>query len=179
VRLRLPRQHVRDVTLTGHRPRARNPTVPSGDPAETSGPSLRLVLGGLLVLAVVLGVLAYWRYSVSERHFAEALANMDRIGVTADTEGCVSAVLEWHGSCEANRPLCDHGVGRVLTHCLHGADRGEYCNGLDLSSSKAQWVFARCEERGTPCASTKKCACADAYRAIDSYCRYGQKGVSL
>jgi hypothetical protein len=153
--------------------------VTSGNPAETSGPSLRLVLGGLTVLALVLGVLAYQRYTVSERHFAETITKMDGIGATADTETCVSAVLDWHSTCEANRALCDNGVVRVITHCLHGADRGEYCSSLDLSSSKAQWVFAKCEERGTPCSSTKKCACADAYRAIDSYCRYGQQGVSL
>jgi hypothetical protein len=133
----------------------------------------------LTVLAVVLGVLAYWRYTISERHFAETLAAMDRLGSTADTETCVSAVLDWHATCEANKALCDNGVVRVVTHCLHAGDRGEYCNGLDLSSAKAQWVFAKCEERGTPCSSQKKCACADAYRAIDSYCRYGQQGVSL
>lgn len=132
-----------------------------------------------MALAVVLGIWAYWRLAVSERHFAETLTKMDRIGVSADTETCVSAVLEWHATCEANRALCDNGVVRVITHCLHASDRGEYCEGLDLASSKAQWVFARCEERGTPCTSQKKCACADAYRAIDSFCRYGQQGVSL
>jgi hypothetical protein len=153
--------------------------VTSGNPAETSGPSLRLVLGGLTALVMVLGVLAYWRYTVSERHFAETMVTMDRLGSTADTETCVSAVLDWHATCEANRALCDNGIARVITHCLHAGDRGEYCNGLDLSSSKAQWVFGKCEERGTPCHSQKKCACADAYRAIDSYCRYGQQGVSL
>lgn len=132
-----------------------------------------------MALAVVLGVLAYWRYTVSERHFAETLTAMDRIGPAVDTEGCVTAALDWYGRCEANKPLCDNGVVRVITHCLHASDRGEYCDGLDLSSSKAQWVFGKCEERGTPCASRKKCACADAYRAIDSFCRYGQRGVSL
>lgn len=151
----------------------------SEDSTETSGPSLRLVLGTIAVLVVVLGTLAYWRYTVSERHFAETLAHMDEVGPSLDTEGCVSEVLQWHSTCEANKPLCDNGVPRVLTHCLSGADRKAFCGGLDLSSSKAQWVFDKCEERGTPCANRKKCACANAYRTIDSFCRHDQKGVSL
>ncbi len=132
-----------------------------------------------MALAVVLGVVAYWRYTLAERHFAETLAQMDEIAPKVDTEGCVSAVLEWHGRCETARPLCDDGVVRVMSHCLIGADRQEYCGGLDLSSAKAQWVFNRCQERGTPCLDRKKCACADAYRTIDSFCRHEQKGVAL
>jgi hypothetical protein len=151
----------------------------SGDSAETSGPSLRLVLGTIAVLVVVLGVVAYWRYTVSERYFAESLKEIDAVGPTLDTEGCVSEVLKWHQQCEANKPLCDNGVPRVMTHCLTGADRKAYCDTLDLSSAKAQWVFDKCEERGTPCANRKRCACANAYRAIDSFCRHDQKGVSL
>lgn len=137
------------------------------------------MLGSIVVLVLVLGVGAYWRYAVSERHFAETLAKMDQFGKTTDTEGCVTQVLKWHQSCEANRPLCDDGVPRVMTHCLAGEDRAAYCETLDLSSSKAQWVFQKCEERGTPCTNRKKCACANAYRAIDSFCRHGQQGVAL
>lgn len=131
------------------------------------------------MLAVVLGVLAYWRYSESERHFAATLQEMDRLGPTVEAEGCVTAVLEWHGRCEADPALCDHGVPLVLTHCLVGADRGATCDALDLSSAEAKWVFDRCVERGTPCTNRKKCACASAYRTIDSFCRHGQEGVAL
>lgn len=137
------------------------------------------MLGVVAVLVVVLGVLAYWRFTVSEKHFAGVLTEMDRTGPTVDTEGCVTAVLQWHATCDANRPLCDDGVPRVITHCLLGADRSETCNELDLGSAKAQWVYGRCESRGTPCRDRKKCPCADAYRTIDSFCRHGQKGVAL
>ncbi len=147
--------------------------------ADPSGPSLSLVLGGISILAVVLGTLAYYRYSVSEGHFARVLVDMKERGAALDTEGCVDAVLSWHETCEANKPLCDNGVPRVLTHCLSAADRSETCKALDLSSAKAQWVYATCSERGTPCLDKKRCACADAYRAIDSFCRHDQQGVAL
>ncbi len=153
--------------------------MPTPPTYEVSGPSLRLVLGGLITLALVLGVLAYWRYTVSERHFAKTIAEMDALGPTLDTDGCVGAVLDWHARCTANKPLCDDGVPRIMTHCLVGADRQSTCEELDLSSAKAQWVYGKCQDRGTPCRDRKKCACADAYRTVDSFCRHGQKGVSL
>jgi hypothetical protein len=146
---------------------------------DTSGPSLRLVLGGIGVLAVVLGVLAYWRYTESEANFAKALAHMQAVGGDLDTEGCVDEVLKWHEECSANKPLCDNGVPRVLTHCLVQADRAATCDSLDMSSAKAQWVYKQCLDRGTPCRDKKRCACADAYRAIDSFCRHDQQGVAL
>lgn len=149
------------------------------DGVETSGPSLRLVLGLLSVLVLGMGVLAYHRYSVSENHFAVVLDEMSRDGASLDTEGCVGAVLKWHATCEANKPLCDNGVPRVMTHCLAAADRTPTCESLDLSSASAQWVYHQCQDRGTPCQDRKKCPCADAYRTIDSFCRHDQTGVAL
>ncbi len=146
---------------------------------DTSGPSLRLVLGSISVLVVVLGFAAYWRYTVSEKHFADVLGQMDAKGPQLDVEGCVDAVLDWHAHCEANKPLCDNGVPQVMTHCLVGQDRSPTCEALDLSSARAHWVFLSCQDRGTPCRHKKKCACADAYRTIDSFCRHGQRGVTL
>lgn len=138
-----------------------------------------MVLGGIAIIIILMGAVGFWQLSKSRDHFAAATTRMDEVGKTVDTEGCVGAVLEWHAGCEANKPLCDNGVPMVMTHCLLGGDRGEYCEDLDLSSSKAQWVFDRCEERGDKCSNRKTCACASAYRAIDSFCRHGQEGVSL
>lgn len=151
----------------------------SSEGVETSGPSLRLVLGLLSILAVGMGVLGYYRYAVSEDHFAVVLQKMSTEGASLDTEGCVDAVLTWHETCEANKPLCDNGIPRVMTHCLAAADRTQTCESLDLSSASAQWVYGQCLDRGTPCQDRKKCPCADAYRTIDSFCRHGQTGVAL
>lgn len=146
---------------------------------ETSGPSLRLVLGIMGALIVVLGITAYWRYTVSEGWFARSLPVLSETGKTVDTEGCVDAVLRWHETCDANKPLCDNGVPRAMTHCLMGGDRVRACASLSGESAKAQWVFKSCFDRGTPCTKRKKCACADAYRALDSFCRHDQTGVAL
>jgi len=147
--------------------------------APTSGPRLWVVLGSIAVLSVVLGVFAYWRYVVSERHFARTVVEMDEQGKRLDVDGCIAAVLAWHKRCEANKSLCDQGVPRVMMHCLRGQDRKNDCSELDVSAATAQWVFNRCKDRGTPCANRKSCPCADAYRALDSFCRYDQEGISL
>jgi hypothetical protein len=153
--------------------------VPSVDDAERSGPKLFWVLGGVAILAAAMGAAGYWQLVRSRDHFAEATAKMDDLGKTLDTEGCITAVLDWHAECAANKPLCDNGLPMVMTHCLLGDDRTQTCESLDLSSAKAKWVFNKCEERGTPCTNRKTCACASAYRTIDSFCRHGQEGVAL
>lgn len=126
-----------------------------------------------------MGVAGYRQLVHSRDHFAETTKMMSELGKTLDTEGCIGAVLEWHDECEANKPLCDNGVPMVMTHCLMGRDRSDTCENLDLSSAKAKWVFDQCDARGTPCTDRKTCACASAYRAIDSFCRHGQEGVAL
>lgn len=146
---------------------------------DASGPSLRLVLGAMAIVIVVLGVGAYWRYVQSENYFAVTLHEMDAKGKDLDVEGCVSAVLEWHARCEANKPLCDNGVPQVMTHCLAARDRTQTCEALELGAPKAQWVFESCAARETPCTNKKQCPCADAYRTLDSFCRHDQKGVAL
>ncbi len=134
----------------------------------------------MAILVVVLGFAAYWRYTVSENYFAESLAEMDDKGKQLDTEGCIDAVLEWHERCEANKPLCDNGIPQVMTHCLVAQDRTNACEDIDTdASASAQWVYMSCYERQSPCRSKKHCPCADAYRALDSFCRHGQKGVAL
>ncbi|MEM6994774.1 MAG: hypothetical protein AAF721_29945 [Myxococcota bacterium] len=158
---------------------APTPSETSEHDVETSGPSLRLVFGVMGVLVVCLGITAYWRYTVSENWFAQSLPQLAEVGAATDTEGCVDAVLRWHETCDANKPLCDNGVPRAMTHCLMAADRGATCEALGTESARAQWVFKTCFDRGTPCKARKKCPCADAYRALDSFCRHDQEGVAL
>ncbi len=142
--------------------------------------SLTIVLTSLSIIAVAMGVGGYHRYKVSQAHFAQVLTEMDERGKSLDGEGCVTAVLQWRTRCEANRPLCDEEVGRVMTHCLYAKERPDECASVEETYGTGQWVHAQCEARGTPCAfKAKACTCATAYRTLDKYCRYGSKGVPL
>jgi hypothetical protein len=165
--------------------------------------SLKFVFGGLALVSIVVGVLAYWRYANSERWVAEGLAKMDEIGAQLDAEGCIDEAVAWYDACDqhdANAAVCLQGVGILMHHCLSARDRAQTCElYLDPESPKHQptesmrerarnpetagesgrWVYARCEEREMVCRNKRECACAEAYRAIDSFCRTGQQAVQL
>ena len=165
--------------------------------------SLKWVFIGLVVVSVAVGVLAYWRYANSERWVAEGIAEMDSIGADLDAEQCIDEAVEWYDACdqhEANAAVCLTGVGMLMQHCLAARDRHETCElYLDPDSSiyfvsekmrerarnpekageSGRWVYARCEERDMVCLNKRECACAEAYRAIDSFCRTGQQAVQL
>ncbi len=143
-----------------------------------------LVLTIIFGLSVVLGVLAYWRYTVSERHLHEVFATMDQKGTQLSAEGCITEVLNWHREgCAAMQSMCDHAIPMVLTRCLVGKDRSNYCDNLDIREASKKWTYRMCKERGiSPKDGTKRRfvkACGNAYGSIESFCKSGQKGVVM
>ena len=194
----LPASRVRAVAEVTEGPSTQPPNQPPND-----GPSLRLVLGVVAVLTVLFGVLGYARYAGSERWVAEGITEMKIEGETLDVEGCIDATVEWYDACDehdANAAVCLQGVGIVIFHCLAAQDRSQTCEQyLDPDSQvheatedmrerarnpakageSGRWVYGRCEERGMRCVNKRECACAEAYRAVDSFCRTGQQAVQL
>jgi hypothetical protein len=177
-----------------------------GTIASASSPPDRTLLylfSTLALISVVIGVLGYRRYANSERWVAEGITKMDEIGAQLDVEGCVDEAVQWYGACDehdANAAVCLQGVGIVMQHCLAARDRESTCElyldpeskvheaseGMrerarnpDAAGESGRWVYARCEERGMVCRNKRECACAEAYRAIDSFCRTGQQAVQL
>lgn len=170
---------------------------------QQGGPSLKLVFGILALVTVVVGVLAYWRYANSERWVAEGIATMSQLGAELEPEGCIDETVAWYGECDqqgANAAVCLQGVSIVMFHCLDARDREQTCElyldpqsnvhqptdamrkrarNAETAGESGRWVYARCEERGMVCRNKRECACAEAYRAIDSFCRTGQQAVQL
>jgi hypothetical protein len=170
---------------------------------QSDGPSLTLVFGTLAIVTLIVGIFGYRRYANSERWVAEGVARMDRVGATLEPEGCVDEAVSWYGECDqqgANAAVCLQGVSILMFHCLDARERQATCElYLDPSSPVRQpsesmrerartpekagesgrWVYGRCEERGMTCTNKRECACAEAYRAIDSFCRTGQQAVQL
>lgn len=178
-------------------------TQSADDVRQSDGPSLKLVFGVLAIVTVVVGVLAYWRYANSERWVAEGIAKMDRVGAELKPEGCIDESLSWYGDCDeqqANAAVCLQGVSILMYHCLAAADRHDTCElyldpesevhqptesmrerarNAETAGESGRWVYARCEDRGISCINKRECACAEAYRAIDSFCRTRQQAVQL
>ena len=147
--------------------------------AGWQGPRLGVVLGAATLIAVAMGLLATFRYTNSERWVQRALAELEAKGKNLDAEGCIDATLEWHKTCEATKVLCDNAVSMAMFHCLKQRDHADACGSLDLAAPTGQWVFKRCEARGTPCKIMKQCPCAQTYRALDSFCRNEGKAVQV
>lgn len=178
-------------------------TPPVTPETAQDGPSLKLVFGALATISVVLGVLVYWRYAESEAYVAKGMQAMDARGAQLSVDECLDESVAWHDACDqndTNAAVCLQGVKLVMFHCLHAKDRSETCElYLDPESAIHQptedmrerarnpekagesgnWVYGRCDERGMNCTNKRECACAEAYRTIDSFCRTGQDAVQL
>jgi len=147
---------------------------------DWEGPSLRAVFVGLSIISVVMGVLAYYRYSQSEKSIMSGMPLLEAAGVDKTPEQCVDAVLAWHATCEGLSFMCNNTVPEAMFHCLKAQDRTADCDTLKPDEvSKGQWVYYKCKDRGTMCKRTKQCPCADAYRAYDSFCRTDQQAVQV
>ena len=147
--------------------------------ARRSGKGAAILIGSIMVLAIVLGVVAYWRFTLSQQHIRANFHRLDKHGATLDAEGCVTAVLDWHDHCDAIDTLCDHAVPMAMEHCLRASDRSKDCAALG-ETARDQWTYEKCKARGIiKGRSSVVNACTDAYRALAQFCRSGQEGVIL
>ncbi len=147
--------------------------------AGWQGPSLSLILGGVVVITIAMGIFAFWRYTESERWVQASLIEMEALGKTVDVEGCIDASIDWRNRCAANKTLCENAIPLATYHCLEQQDRSDSCLILDHDMSTGTWLMERCRARGSECKVMKKCTCAAAYRALDSFCRTGQESVQV
>lgn len=135
---------------------------------------------GVLVVGALMAVQMHRAYIRGEQVVHAVLPDMEAKGKSLDAEGCIDAVLAWHKQCDATAVMCNKGVLQAMYHCLKSRDRAADCKQLPATEGMdGKWVFVTCKERGSQCRRTKDCACADAYRAFDSFCRTDQKAVQL
>jgi hypothetical protein len=125
------------------------------------------VVAALLAIASLLGVLAFYRYSQSERALVAELTAMAKRAASLDVDGCVSETLAWNKRCEAMKTLCDASVPRMMETCLRGADRSSRCRALGDRVMATQYGVAECKARGR---TRRDKPCALSYRAIASHC---------
>lgn len=135
---------------------------------------------GVMVVGLLMALAMHRAYVQGERVVQAVLPQMEEQGRGVTAEGCIDVVMAWHKQCDATSVMCNNGVKTAMYHCLKAQDRAADCTRLPSGEGMdGKWVFLTCKERGTPCKRTKECACADAYRSFDSFCRTGQKAVQL
>lgn len=179
------------------------PELGEQDGPSSSNRGLWYLFAGLALGSIVIGVFAYRRYAMSEQWVVEGIRHMDAVGAELDVDECVDEAVTWYADCDqhqANAAVCLQAVGILMHHCLSARERDQTCElyldpnssvhqptedmrararNPDAAGESGRWVYARCEERGMVCRDKRECACAQAYRAIDSFCRTGQQAVQL
>ncbi len=122
----------------------------------------------LMTVATAMGVLAFWRFSESDRFLSHVIVEMESVGKSASTEQCVDEVVKHAATCEAMKSLCDASAPRWMEACLQGQDRTAYCGTLGDKPKATSFGFTACRDRHVD-RRTKK-ACAAAYRSIATHC---------
>lgn len=127
-----------------------------------------LVVAILFGLSVAIGVVAYWRFIVSDRYLRDDLRRLADQGKQLTVEGCVDATLAWGRSCKAMKSLCDATTPEMMGKCLAARNRESYCRRLGTTGHDTRFGFKECKARGVDRKSKKTCAIA--YRAIADHC---------
>ena len=122
----------------------------------------------LLSLSIVIGVVAFWRFTRSDRYLRRAFVAMQSRGHDLTAEQCIDEVLRWSGTCEAMKSLCDASIPRMMQACLVARDRKALCQELGQKVMATQFGFVECKARQLN--PQRKTTCALAYREIAEYC---------
>jgi hypothetical protein len=159
----------------------------SAESRSSSG--LRWVLSAVASVTLIFGVLAYKRFVESSAIVRDALVTMEKVGAEVDAHACVDEVVKWHKECGArggDDAVCLQAVKLTMFHCLAAKPREEECKLYEVPQrdthgkiDPGDWVFMRCIDRGLACKNTKDCACAQAFRSLESFCVSGQKAVQI
>jgi hypothetical protein len=126
------------------------------------------VVVGLMVFATAVGVLAYWRFIVSDRYLRHDIAAMALAGRSLTVEQCVDRTVSWASSCRAMKSLCVATGPHLMRTCLAARERDAYCAKLGTRGEDTHFGFKECEARGVDRKNKKTCAAA--YRAIVTHC---------
>ncbi len=155
-------------------------------PAETapvrSARMAWIVIGACCVIGGALGAITYFRAANGAEHVGEKLREMRVRGSVVDGFTCIDETLKWHDTvCDAPGRMCIDAVPRVVGECLAGQDRATLCQEIGNNDKPSQWAYNKCKARGIDRKSKKgiKESCTQAWRALDSWCKSGQKGVAL
>lgn len=147
--------------------------------ADDKGSNLRaaaVVIGIAVILSALLGGMLFWNYSKFLSFARHSLIAPETpppwvLDGPLSPEACVDATLDWAAECVGIKSLCDQYTTRVTQECMEQGDHRGYCQALGARTATTEFGLQECFARGTKRHYDSE-ACANAYRAIDSYCAY-------
>jgi hypothetical protein len=137
----------------------------------------RLVIIGLIILAIVLGTMLFMNYSRFLGYVDDTLDDDEQTFPWEEVEhypveACVDSALDWAEACVGIKTLCDEYVTRYMNMCLGSESRVDYCNEFTVEDTGTTGFGAEeCSARGVQRHVDYE-ACSKAYRAIASYCEF-------
>ncbi|TNF37500.1 MAG: hypothetical protein EP329_03090 [Deltaproteobacteria bacterium] len=150
------------------------------DSNDTGGRTAWIVVGSALLIGTLLAVfVVYPNMKASAISIGQDLAELDTKGASMTAEQCVENAVTWFENCDVMPSMCLQEVPTSVARCLHAKDRTAECKPYLEMPPRSQWTFERCKERGIEKSSSKELtkSCTAAWRALDQYCKTGQKGV--
>jgi hypothetical protein len=158
-------------------------TEASPPPAQPSGGRVaRWVILGALAIGTLIGTWVYFSATRASITVWDQIETFTTRGRTLSGPDCVGASLDWfRDTCSAPGRICLDAVPRAVSHCLAAGDRTADCTALGNNEKPSQWAYERCAERGIDRKARKpiKESCTSAWRAFDTFCKSGQRGVAL
>lgn len=142
-----------------------------------------ILIGGTVAVSAILGGFLFYNYSrfLSYAHHtltAPSEPSPWMTGPALDPEGCVEATMTWASECVGIKALCDEYTTRVTQECMERGDHESYCVALGQRTQTTEFGLQECYARGTR-RNIDAEACANSYRAIDSYCAYVRDTIAV
>lgn len=141
-----------------------------------------IVIGLAITIGLVMGFIVYFRASDGSVGIMTWRKTYAERGKTLTATQCVTDVIHWfENDCTAPARMCVDAVSYGVADCLAASDRTEECALVGNTMKPSQWAYERCKEVGVDKKSPKpiKESCTMAWRALDTFCKSGQKGVVL
>lgn len=154
--------------------------------AQQSRDNLRaalILILGTVTVSILLGGMLFYNYSKFLSYAHHTLTKPSEPapwnrGAPLDPEGCVDATMEWSSQCVGVKALCDEYTTRVTQECMERGDHRAYCVSLGTRTLTTEFGLQECYARGTR-RNIDAEACANSYRAIDSYCAFVRDSIAI
>lgn len=157
--------------------------TPSSNQSRENLRAAFILIAGTIAVSAILGGFLFYNYSRFLSYAHHTLTNPSEpapwaSGPALDPEGCVEATLTWAENCVGIKALCDEYTTRVTQECMERGDHQTYCVALGQRTQTTEFGLQECFARGTRRHIDAE-ACANSYRAIDSYCAFVRDTIAI
>lgn len=150
------------------------------DTNDKGGRTAWIVVGSALLIGTALAIFVVFpNIRASAISIGGEKTRVAQQGTTMTAEACVEHAIDWFQACDVMPSMCLQEVPSLVAICLGSKDRTAECAPYIDPALPAQWTYEKCKGRGIVRGSDRSLtkSCTGAWRALDQFCKTGQKGV--